>query len=45
MSCSKSAIVRSSVLSTAGDTALYDALVKAAETLCEFGLQYPLCQK
>ena len=41
----KAAIVRSSVLSTTGQTALYDALVKAAETLCEFGLQYPLCQK
>ena len=44
MSFSKSAIERSSVLLAAG-TALYDALVKAAEKLCEFGLQYWSCQK
>ena len=45
MSSSKSAIVRSNVLLTAGGTALYDALVKATETLREFGLRYQLCQK
>ena len=45
MSSLKSAMAASNVLLPTGQTALYDALVKAAEALCDFSLRYQLCQK
>ena len=43
--CTKSILEEGTNIEPTGETALYDALKKASDTLSIFDLKYPLCKK